>query len=87
MKRVAQCFPNSRFFQHKEDLRFSWTNGQKSNSRRLVRLERFYIPNQSRLDFYHKAYYFHQYEVESDHSPIKLEISIGNSEIRYLAFK
>ena len=41
----------------------------------------------SRLRIYHMAYYSHEYTVGSDHSSIQMEICIGNSEVRRLAFK
>ena len=75
------------YFSHEEGLRFSWTNGQSGNSRRLARLYRFYTPNQSRLGFHHNAYYIHGYSVGSDHSPVQIEINIGSRDVRTSTFK
>ena len=50
-------------------------------------LDRFYIPKQCRLGIHHKTYYIHGYTLDSDYSPIQMEINIGNSEVRTSAFK
>ena len=92
MERVAwtgllNAFQIQDNFHHERGPTFSWSNGKKCASRRLARLDRFYTPNQRRLGFHHKTYYIHGYTVGSDHSPIQLEISIGNSEVKASAFK
>lgn len=84
MEGFLNVFQIQVFLIHEECLRFLWPNGQKCNSRRLARLDRFYTPNQSRQ---HKSYYIHEYTVGSDHSLIQLEFSIENNEVRDSASK
>ena len=74
-------------FVHQGKPKFSWNNGQYGQARRLARLDRFYTLSQSRLETYHTAYFIHGYSVGSDHSPVQVEISIGNGEVRKSIFK
>lgn len=67
--------------------KYSWTNGQKGQARRLARLDRFYTPSNSTMDIKKMAYYIHGYSVGSDHSPVQIEICIGSGEVRRAAFK
>ena len=67
--------------------RFSWNNGQQGRARRLARLDRFYTPIHSRLGISHLAYFIHGYSVGSDHTPVQLEICIGEDGARKSAFK
>ena len=74
-------------FVHQGGPRFSWNNGQHGQVRRFARLDRFYILSKNILEIYHTAYFIHGYSVGSDHSPVQLEISIGNGEVRKSTFK
>ena len=74
-------------FVHQGGPRFSWNNGQHGQARRLARLNRFYTPNQSRLEIHHTAYFIHGYSVGSDHSPVQIELNIENGEVRKSTFK
>ena len=67
--------------------RFSWNNGQKGVKRRLVRLDRFYIPSQSQLNTRIAMYFIHGYAVGSDHTPVHIEVNISGGEERKGAFK
>ena len=74
-------------FIHQGGPRFSWNNGQKGKARRLARLDRFYIPEKSKLEIHHKSYFIHGYPVGSDHAPVQIELHIGNHEVRKSAYK
>ena len=65
----------------------SWHNGQKCHTCRLARLERFYTPTQSRLGVKHTTYFIHEYSVGSDHSPVQMEVYVGEEGARKFAFK
>lgn len=67
--------------------KFLWNNGQKGRAHRLARLDRFYIPSQSRLGIKHTTYFIHGYAVGSDHSPIQMEIHMGEDGARRSTFK
>lgn len=60
--------------------RFTWCNGQKWKARRLAKLDRFYLPASSKIEMKQTFYYIHGYLVESDHSPVQLEVAIGQGE-------
>lgn len=72
---------------HQGGPRFSWNNGQARHARRLARLDRFYTLEKYKLEINHKAYFIHGYYVGSDHTPIQIELNIGNGEVRKSAFK
>lgn len=74
-------------FIHQGGPRFSWNNGQKGHARRFARLDRFYIPENSKMAINHKAYFIHVYPVDSDHAPVQIKVHIGNHEVRKSAFK
>ena len=84
---LLNAFQIQDYFSHEGGPRFSWTNDQSCNSRRLARLDKFYTPNQSRLGFHHNAYYIHGYSVGSDHSTVQIEINIGSRDVRTSKFK
>ena len=46
-KWLLNVFQIQDFFQHEGGPRFSWSNGQRDNSRKLARLDRFYTSIQS----------------------------------------
>lgn len=68
-------------FTHQGGPRFSWNNGQKGKAKRLARLDRFYIPEKSKLEITHKTYFIHGYPVGSDHAPVQMELHIGNLDM------
>ena len=72
---------------HQGDPRFSWHNGQIGRARRLARLDRFYIPTHSRIGLKHSSYFIHGYSVGSNHSPIQMEICMGEEGARRSSFK
>jgi hypothetical protein len=74
-------------FTHQGGPRFSWNNGQLGKARWLARLDRFYTPKHSRLGIRCLAYFIHGYSVGSDHSPVQLEIAIGDEGVRKSAYK
>ena len=74
-------------FIHQGGPRFSWSNGQRGNARRLARLHRFYMPTHNRLGIHPKAYFIHGCSVGWNHSPVQLEISTKNEDVRNTAFK
>ena len=74
-------------FVHQGGPRYSWNNSQKGHARRLARLDRFYIPSQSRLKIHHTSYFIHGHSVGSDHSPVQIEIGIGDGELRKSTYK
>lgn len=74
-------------FIHQGGPRFLWNNDQYGLARRLARLDRLYTPTYSRIGIHQKAYFIHGYPVGLDHSPVQLEISIGNHEVRRTNFK
>lgn len=74
-------------FIHQGGSKFSWCNGQKGPARRLVKLDRFYCPVQSKLDIIQTAYFIHGYAVWSDHAPVQIEVKIGSGETWKIAFK
>ena len=84
---LLNAFQVNDMFVHQGGPRFSWDNGQKGQARRLARLDIFYTPKQSRLSIQHGNYFIHGYSVGSDHSPVQIELCIGNSEVRKSAFK
>ena len=74
-------------FIHQGGPRFSWCNGQKGNARRLARLDRVYLPTNSKIGMKHSSYFIHGYSVGSDHSPVELEVTIGQGEVRRSTYK
>ena len=74
-------------FIHQRGPRFSWHNGQKGQARRLARLDRFYTPMHSRLGVKQSKYFIHGYSVGSDHSPVQLEVYVGEEGGRKSSFK
>ena len=74
-------------FIYQGESKYSWTNGQKGQAKRLARLDRFYTPSNSNMDIKQMAYYIHGYSMGLDHSPVQMEICIGSGEVRRAAFK
>ena len=74
-------------FIHQGGPKYSWHNGQKGQARRLARLDRFYTPTHSILGVKHTNYFIHGYSVGSDHSPVQLEVYVGEEGERKSSFK
>ena len=72
---------------HQGGPKYSWHNGQKGQARRLAQLDRFYTPTHSRLGVKHVNYFIHGYSVGSDHSPVQLEVYVGEEGERKSSFK
>ena len=72
---------------HQGGPRYSWNNGQSIQACKLARLDTFYIPSQSRLKIHHTIYFIHGHSMGLDHSPVQLEICIGDGEIRKSTYK
>lgn len=69
-------------------MQFSWDNQQLGAEKRLLaRLDRIYTPRLSREDFTSTCYTILGNSLGSDHTPVKLELSIGREERRPTAFK
>jgi len=66
---------------------FLWNNGQEGKARQLARLDRFYTSKYSRLGIRCLAYFIHGYTIGSDHTPVQLEIDIGEEGVRKSAYK
>jgi exonuclease III len=69
------------FFQGGRGLKFSWDNGRSQNQRILARLDRFYIFNNPGLGHSRDivAYTIQSDSTLSDHHPVNLQLSLGNS--------
>ena len=64
-------------FQHKGGSWFLWDNQQKRIEHRLAWLDGIYNPKHKREDFTPSTYVIHGDSLGSDHSLVKLELSIG----------
>ena len=67
--------------------RFSWNIGQQGLARRVACLDNFYTPKHSRLGLRCLTYFIHGYTVGTDHTPVQLEIAIGEEGARKSAYK
>ena len=72
---------------HQGRSKFFWHKRQKSRARRLARLDRFYTPIHIRLDMKLILYFIHGYSVGSDHSPVQMEICMGEDGAMRSTFK
>lgn len=73
--------------QHKGGKRFSWENQQPRQERWLATLDHIYTPKNKGGDFTPSSYTMHGNSFGLDHSPIKLELSIGKEERIPIVFK
>lgn len=60
--------------------RFSWTNDQHRQIRRLGKLNNMYTQQKNMIRIYHKTNFIHGYPVGTNHSPVQIEFFLNNGK-------